>query len=242
MERLSKKQIFLNGLLWENPLLVLMLGICPALGISNRAMTGLWLGLCTALVLFFSNTLISALKRVIPQQVRIPSYMVIISTFVSIVQMLLKAYLPELNEKLGIYVPLMVVNCIILGRAEGFAGKHSVADSALDGLSMGLGYTAALVLVSSIRELLGFGTIFGLNVTANLITPMAIFTLAPGGFICFGFIVALLNKLSGGRIQRVQEENKCLGCPAAELCGRSSLKAEAQIPEASEAEEGGAGQ
>ena len=214
----SKLSIFTNGFIKENPILVLVLGTCPTLAVSTMASNGIGMGLCVTFVLFFSNIFISALKKIIPDQVRIPCYIVVIATFVSVLQMLLQAYLPDLNKSLGLYVPLIVVNCIILGRAEAFANKNSVVDSALDGLGMGLGYTCALTIMACVRELLGAGTIFGHVVTANAITPMSIFVLAPGGFFTFGCIIAALNKLTKGKREKKQKANKCLGCGNAEGC------------------------
>ena len=216
----SKLSIFTNGFIKENPILVLVLGTCPTLAVSTMASNGIGMGLCVTFVLFFSNIFISALKKIIPDQVRIPCYIVVIATFVSVLQMLLQAYLPDLNKSLGLYVPLIVVNCIILGRAEAFANKNSVVDSALDGLGMGLGYTCALTIMACIRELLGAGTIFGHVVTANLFSPMSIFVLAPGGFFTFGCLIAALNKLTKGRVKEKQAANKCLGCPGASVCSK----------------------
>ena len=216
----SKLSIFTNGFIKENPILVLVLGTCPTLAVSTMASNGIGMGLCVTFVLFFSNIFISALKKVIPDQVRIPCYIVVIATFVSVLQMLLQAYLPDQNKSLGLYVPLIVVNCIILGRAEAFANKNSVVDSALDGLGMGLGYTCALTIMACIRELLGAGTIFGHVVTANLFSPMSIFVLAPGGFFTFGCIIAALNKLTKGRVKEKQAANNCLGCPGASVCSK----------------------
>lgn len=217
----SKLSIFTNGFIKENPILVLVLGTCPTLAVSTQAFNGIGMGLCVTVVLTFSNIFISALKRVIPDKVRIPCYIVIISTFVTIVQLLLQAYQPELNKSLGLYIPLIVVNCIILGRAEAFANKNSVVDSTLDGLGMGLGYTCALTIMACIRELLGAGTIFGYAVTANLFSPMSIFVLAPGGFFTFGCIIAALNRLTDGRIKEKQAANACLGCPGADVCNQA---------------------
>ena len=191
----SKLSIFTNGFIKENPILVLVLGTCPTLAVSTMASNGIGMGLCVTFVLTFSNIFISAMKKVIPDTVRIPCYIVIISTFVTILQMLLQAYLPDLNKSVGLYVPLIVVNCIILGRAEAFANKNSVVDSALDGLGMGLGYTCALTIMACIRELLGAGTLFGHTVTANLFSPMSIFVLAPGAFIALGYLIAIINKI-----------------------------------------------
>lgn len=216
----NKLSIFLNGFIRENPILVLVLGTCPTLAVSTQASNGIGMGLSVTVVLTCSNIFISALKRIIPEQVRIPCYIVVISTFVTIVQFLLQAYLPDLNDALGLYIPLIVVNCIILGRAEAFANKNSVVDSALDGLGMGLGYTCALTFMACIRELLGNGTLFGLTVTANLITPMTIFVMAPGGFFTFGCLIALMNKITKGKNKEKQAANKCLGCPGAAVCSQ----------------------
>ena len=217
----SKFSIFAKGFIKENPILVLVLGTCPTLAVSTQAVNGIGMGLCVTFVLTFSNIFISALKKIIPDKVRIPCYIVIIATFVTILQMALQAYLPSLNNALGLYIPLIVVNCIILGRAEAFANKNSVVDSALDGLGMGLGYTCALTIMACIRELLGAGTIFGMTVTANVITPMSIFVLAPGGFFTFGCLLALVNKLTKGKVKEKQK-NKCMGCPGAETCGEAA--------------------
>ena len=214
----SKLSIFTNGFIKENPILVLVLGTCPTLAVSTQGSNGIGMGLCVTFVLTFSNIFISALKKIIPDKVRIPCYIVIISTFVTILQMLLQAYLPDLNKSLGLYVPLIVVNCIILGRAEAFANKNSIVDSTLDGLGMGLGYTVALTIMACVRELLGAGTLFGHAVTVNLFSPMSIFVLAPGGFFTFGCIIAALNKLTKGKRREKQKANKCLGCEAADGC------------------------
>lgn len=218
MNKSKKLQIFLNGLIKENPILVLVLGTCPTLAVSTQAKNGIGMGLSVLVVLTCSNIMISALKKIIPDKVRIPCYIVVIATFVTIVQLVLKAYLPELDEALGLYIPLIVVNCIILGRAEMFANKNSIVDSALDGLGMGLGYTLALTFMACIRELLGSGTIFGMNVTANAISPMTIFILAPGGFFTFGCLIAAVNKITKGKVKDKQQ-NKCMGCPGASVCG-----------------------
>ncbi len=220
----GKASVFMNGFIKENPILVLILGTCPTLALSTQAINGIGMGLCVTFVLTGSNIMISALKRIIPEKVRIPCYIVIISTFVTITQLLLQAYLPELNKSLGLYIPLIVVNCIILGRAEAFANKSSVFDSMMDGLGMGLSYTVTLTIMASIRELLGAGTVFGYTVTAELITPMSIFILAPGGFFTYGCLIALMNKLTRGKKKIASD--KCTECPGAQLC--------------SQAEEGGA--
>lgn len=210
MEKESKLTILTRGIIKENPTLVLLLGTCPFLATSTSAINGAGMGLSATAVLICSNIVISLLKNIIPDKVRIPCYIVVIAGFVTVVQFLLQAYLPDLNASLGLYIPLIVVNCIILGRAEMFASKNSVIDSALDGIGMGLGFTLALFIMGAIREFFGGGTILGFEVTANLITPMSIFVLAPGGFFVFGVLTAIVNKITGGKMNR---EFSCSGCP-----------------------------
>lgn len=217
MEKKSKLQILTNGFIKENPVLVLVIGTCPTLALSTQAINGIGMGLSVLFVLTCSNIFISALKKVIPDTVRIPCYIVVIAAFVTIVQLVISAFFPALNDSLGVYIPLIVVNCIILGRAEMFANKNSVIDSALDGIGMGIGYTIALTLMGCIRELLGNGTLFGVTVTANVITPMTIMTMAPGGFLTFGVMIAIVNKITKGKV-REKQQNKCLGCPGSAFC------------------------
>lgn len=222
---MSKKTgIILNGIIKENPALVLVLGTCPTLAVTTMAINGLGMGVSTMLVLICSNAVIAALKNIIPDKVRIPCYIVVIAGFVTIVSLLLQAYLPEINKALGIFIPLIVVNCIILGRAEMFAGKNSVVDSALDGVGMGIGFTLALLAMGSIREILGSGTWMGITLTANVITPMSIFMLAPGGFFVFGCLVALINLISKGKAIK-KKEMGCSGCPGATVCGGAGQEA-----------------
>ena len=190
-------QEFTKGIIKENPVLRLVLGTCATLAVSTAASNAIGMGLATTFVLVCSNAVISLLRKVIPDKVRIPSYITIIAGFVTIVQMFIKAYSPDLDKALGIYLPLIVVNCIILGRAEMFANKNPVLPSIVDGLGMGVGFTATLLLMGIIRELLGAGTIFGLAVTSNFMDPILIFILPPGGFFVFGLLIALANKLSG---------------------------------------------
>ena len=213
----SKIQILVTGIITENPVLTLLLGLCPALAVTTSAANGVGMGLSTMFVLICSNMVISSLKNFIPDKVRIPSYIVVIASFVTILGFLLKAYLPELDKSLGLYVPLIVVNCIILGRAEMFASKRSIIDSAVDGIGMGLGFTGALFLIGLIRELLGVGTIFGFAITANYIEPMSVFMLAPGGFFVLGCLVALVNAVSRGRAVKVKE----IGCDSCRVCESS---------------------
>ena len=213
----NKMKILTNGIIRENPVLVLVLGTCPTLAISTQAINGLGMGISVLVVLTCSNIMISALKRIIPDTVRIPCYIVVIATFVTMVQLVLKAFVPALDKALGVYIPLIVVNCIILGRAEAFASKNSVVDSMLDGIGMGLGYMLTATVMACIRELLGNGTIFGKVITAGTITPFTIMIMAPGGFFVFGVLIAVVNKLTKGKVAG-KCQNKCLGCPGAAFC------------------------
>lgn len=193
MEKKTGLSVFLNGLIKENPTFVQLLGMCPTLAVTTSLKNGIGMGLSATAVLIASNAIISALRKVIPQKVRIAAYIVIIAAFVTIIQMCLEAFLPELSSSLGIFIPLIVVNCIILARAEAFASKNNVFHSVMDGLGMGLGFTAALSLISAVREFLGAGTIFDIPIYGNIIQPAAIIRLAPGGFIVLGLLVALVN-------------------------------------------------
>ena len=184
---------FTKGLIKENPILVLLLGCCPTLATTTSAINGMSMGLATTFVLIMSNLVISLLKNFIPDKVRIPCFIVVIASFVTIVQLVMQAYVPDIYATLGLFIPLIVVNCIVLGRAEAFASKNPVFPSLLDGLGMGLGFTLALTLLGCIRELLGNGTIFSLRIlpeTAN----MLLFILPPGAFICLGLVIAIVNK------------------------------------------------
>lgn len=189
-------KVFTNGLVKENPTFRLVLGTCPTLAVTTAAINGLGMGAATTFVLVGSNMVIAMLKNFIPDQVRIPSFIVIIASFVTIVQMLMKAFVPALNESLGLFIPLIVVNCIILGRAESFASKNKVLPAILDGLGMGLGFTLALLLIASVREILGNGTIFGISVMGVAYQPALMMILAPGGFLVYGVLMALVNKLT----------------------------------------------
>ncbi len=183
-----------NGILRENPTFGLVLGMCPTLATTTSAINGMSMGLATMFVLVCSNTAISLLKNVIPDKVRIPAFIVVIATFVTIVQLLMQAYLPSIYEVLGLFIPLIVVNCIVLGRAEAFAAKNTVGLSALDGLGMGLGFTLSLTVIGAIRELLGTGSIFGLHVFSDQY-GMLIFVLAPGAFIVLAYLMAIMQKV-----------------------------------------------
>ena len=211
-------RIVTNGLVKENPSLRLVLGTCPTLAVTTVAMNGLGMGLAATFVLICSNIVISALRKVIPDKVRLPAFITVIATFVTVLQMLVKAYLPSLDTALGIYLPLIVVNCIILGRAELFASKHTVLDSALDGLGMGLGFTLTLVLMGCVRELLGAGTLFGVAVLGASFEPMTLFITPPGGFLVFGVLMALVVFIETKLGARVTRKVGCEGCPAAGAC------------------------
>ena len=195
MQKNSGLKIFLNGFIKENPIFVLVLGMCPTLATTSSALNGLGMGLATTFVLFGSNTVVSLIKNLIPDKVRIPSYIVIIATFVTVVEMVMQAYVPALFESLGIFIPLIVVNCIVLGRAEAFASKNTVLKSSLDGLGMGLGFAFGLTLLGSVREILGTGKIFGFTLYPDDY-GMLLFVLAPGAFIALGYLIAVMNKLN----------------------------------------------
>ena len=200
-----------NGIIKENPVLVLILGTCPTLAVTTLAVNGVGMGLAATFVLVCSNIVISLLKNVIPDKVRIPCYIVIIAGFVTILSSLMEAFLPDLYASLGLFLQLIVVNCIILGRAEMFASKHGVLASALDGIGMGLGFTLALLIMGSIRQILGAGTWFGIPLTVNLFSPISIFILAPGGFLVYGLVIAAVNKLTKGKAIK-KKEFGCSGC------------------------------
>lgn len=187
---------FTKGLLRENPILVLLLGTCPTLAVTSSAMNGLGMGLATTFVLFMSNVFISMVKGFVPDKVRIPAFIVVIASFVTVVDLLMQAYTPGLSNQLGIFIPLIVVNCIVLGRAEAFAAKNNVISSFIDGVGMGLGFTLALVIMGSIREMLGAGAIFGYKFIPETADGVLIFILAPGAFITLGFMIAILKKIN----------------------------------------------
>ena len=201
-------QVFLNGLITENPTFVLMLGMCPTLGVTTAAMNGIGMGLATTAVLICSNLLISLLRNIISERIRNPAFIVVIASFVSIVEMLLKAYLPDLSDALGVYIPLIVVNCIIFARAEAFAFKNGPVASLADGLGMGLGFTCAITILSAIRELLGSGTIFGAQLMPESYEPMAIMLQVPGGFITLGLLLILVNAIRKGLARRKEMKAK----------------------------------
>ena len=186
-------KILKNGIIGENPTFVLLLGMCPTLATTSSAINGMSMGLATTFVLVGSNTVISAIKQIVPDQVRIPAFIVVIASFVTILQMCMQAFLPDLYKSLGIFIPLIVVNCIVLGRAESFASKKGVIDSVFDGIGMGLGFTIALTLLGFCRELLGTGKVFGWSLFPETYGAL-LFVLAPGAFIALGYLIAIVNK------------------------------------------------
>lgn len=207
-------QEFTKGIIKENPVLCLMLGTCPTLAVTTSASNAIGMGVAATAVLVCSNAVISLLRKVIPDKVRIPAYITIIAGFVTIVQMIVKAFAPAINDSLGIFLPLIVVNCIILGRAEMYASKNPVIPSILDGLGMGVGFTCALLCMGIIRELLGSGTLFGIEI---LPVQILIFILPPGGFFVFGILIALANKLNTKAGKKVSD-TPCSGCPMSKTC------------------------
>ena len=214
-----------NGLIKENPTLVLMLGMCPTLAVSTQAINGVGMGLSTTAVLILSNVVISLLRKAIPDQVRLPAYIVIVASLVTATELLMHAYVPSVYEELGIYIPLIVVNCIILGRAEAYANKHSVGLSLMDGLGMGLGFTVALTLAGMVRELLGAGKIFGAQVLPASIEPIGIFVQPPGAFLVIALFIGIMNAIGIKTRQRELVESGCDGCCA--TCAAACQKKEA---------------
>ncbi|MBO5421468.1 MAG: electron transport complex subunit E [Clostridia bacterium] len=229
-EKKSLGKELTKGIIVENPVLRLVLGTCPTLATSTSVTGAIGMGISASIVLICSNIVISALRKVIPAKVRIPAYIVVIASFVTIVQMLVKAFVPVLDEQLGVYLPLIVVNCIILGRAEAFAGKNGVLASAVDGLGMGIGFTVALFVMATIREILGAGSFLagfggligndfnGFSVPFLNENPMLIFVLAPGGFFTYGLVMALANKIAESKGKPKAELKGCENCPMAKSC------------------------
>lgn len=217
---MSAVKTLTNGIVKENPTLRLVLGTCPTLAVTTSAINGIGMGIAATAVLLGSNIVISLTRKFIPDKVRIPAFITIIAGFVTIVQLLLKAYMPSLDKALGIFIPLIVVNCIILARAEMFACKNNVFHSALDGIGMGAGFTLALIIIGSIREFLGNGTVFGIELTSHLFSPAIIMILPPGGFLVFGIVIGLLNKFTTMKVRNT-------GCQACSLkCGASQAACE----------------
>ena len=227
-EKKSLGKEFTKGILAENPTLRLVLGTCPTLATTTSITSALGMGVAASVVLVCSNIVISALRKVIPDKVRIPAYVVVIASFVTIVQMLVKAFAPELDEQLGVYLPLIVVNCIILGRAEAFASKNPVLASAVDGLGMGVGFTAALFLMGAVREILGAGSFAGISIPFLSSNPMLIFILPPGGFFVFGVLMATVNRIAESRGKPRAELRGCEACPMAASCKLNKREAECE--------------
>lgn len=234
-----------NGIISENPTFVLMLGMCPTLAVTTSAVNGLGMGLTTMVVLAMSNMFISMLRNVIPDKVRIPAFIVVIASFVTVVELLLKAYIPFLYDALGLYIPLIVVNCIILGRAEAYASKNGVIPSLFDGIGMGLGFTMALTIIGAVRELIGAGELFGYGVMPESYVPCSIFVLAPGAFFVLAALTALQNKIKIAGERKGKDMSKigsgcsedCMNC-GEKGCGRRFYGAAEQTVETEEKEEG----
>lgn len=218
----ERLKVFNKGLIKENPLFIYALGICPALAVTSSADTALAMGVATAAVLTASSAAASAFKRVIPANVRIPVNMLFVATLVTLLQYIMRAYMMPLYDSLGIYLSLIVINCLIYGRMESYASRNSIVNSTLDGLGMGLGYTIALMLMGMLRELLGYGSIFGIRMLPASLDNITIFSLAPGGFFTLGVMIAAMNKLSGGRRRGCGSD--CSACPASAGCKSAPKK------------------
>ena len=218
----NKLAILLRGIIEENPVLILVLGTCPTLATTGNVISALSMGLAATFVLVCSNAVISALRKIIPDTVRIPCYIVIIAGFVTVLQMLMQAYLPSIYDMLGVYLALIVVNCIILGRAEMFARKNPVLDSVFDGLGMGIGFLVALVAMATIREVLGAGSFAGFAIPFMDYFKIPILTQAPGGYLVFGILIAVMNKITAKKGGVKKKSFSCEGCPTAHLCHKDS--------------------
>ncbi len=199
-ETIDQKQNFLKGIIRENPIFVMLLGMCPTLGVTSSAFNGLGMGIATAFVLLMSNVAVALVKGVIPAKVRIPAFIIIIASFVTVVEMILEAFVPFLYEQLGIFIPLIVVNCIILGRAEAFASKNNVLSSAIDALGMGVGFILALTVLGAVREMLGSGSLFGFKFVSENANTFILFILPPGAFIALAYLTVIFNKLTNKTI------------------------------------------
>ena len=218
----KKLMILLRGIIMENPVLILILGTCPTLATTTSVVSAFSMGLAATVVLVGSNVVISALRKIIPDTVRIPCYIVIIAAFVTTVQMLLQAYLPEIYDMLGVYLALIVVNCIILGRAEMFARKNNVINSAIDGVGMGIGFLVALVLMATVREVVGAGTFAGYELGFLKSVTIPVLAKAPGGFLVYGILIAVMNKLTAKKGGVKKKDFSCEGCPSSHLCNKTS--------------------
>ena len=228
MNNNKKLAVFLAGIIKENPVLILVLGTCPTIAVTNSVISAFSMGIAATIVLVCSNMVISALRKVIPDTVRIPCYIVIIAAFVTAVQMLLQAYLPAVYDMLGVYLALIVVNCIILGRAEMFARKNGIIDSALDGLGMGIGFLLALLLMATLREVFGAGSFAGIVCPFLSTYRIPALTQAPGGFLVFGILIAIMNKLTEKKGGVKRKSFSCEGCPTAHICNKNECAAKAE--------------
>lgn len=215
-----------NGIIKENPTVILMLGMCPTLAVTTSAINGLGMGVSTLAVLVVSNIMISLFRKIIPDEVRLPAYIVIVASLVTVVDLIMQAYTPSLYKSLGIYIPLIVVNCIILGRAEAYAAKNEPFVSAADGLGMGLGFTIALLIISIVREFFGNGSFFGMTVFTGPVPPIAVFVKAPGAFLVIGFLVAIMNALQikTAANKKVESCGDCAVCGSSDECAASEGK------------------
>lgn len=218
----------LNGLIKENPTFVMMLGMCPTLAVTTSAINGLGMGLCTTAVLIFSNLLISMLRKIIPDEVRVPAFIVVVASLVTIVQFLMEGYLPALSAALGVYIPLIVVNCIILGRAEAYASKNPILLSAFDGLGMGLGFSIALTLIGAFRELIGKGQVFGVRIMPGAYEPVSIFVLQPGAFFVLAGLVAFMSWSKARKSASPKTSKNEIGCGACKNKGCSAKKTDSE--------------
>ena len=222
-------KVMMNGIIKENPIFVLLLGMCPTLGTTSSAINGMGMGLATMFVLICSNVVISSIKNLIPDMVRIPSFIVVIASFVTLLQMIMQAYVPDLYATLGLFIPLIVVNCIVLGRAEAFAAKNNPLASMFDGIGMGLGFSVALTCIGAVREILGAGELFGFRVMPQSYVPFSIFVMAPGAFFVLAFLTAAQNKIKingekkGKDMSKIQSgcSDDCLSCSVSGCCGHS---------------------
>lgn len=224
MAKENKLMIILRGIIMENPVLILVLGTCPTLATTTSVISAFSMGIAATIVLICSNMVISALRKIIPDSVRIPCYIVIIAAFVTAVQMLLQAYLPDIYDMLGVYLALIVVNCIILGRAEMYANKNSVLDSALDGVGMGLGFLLALLIMATLREVIGNATFAGIEIPFLANYKIPILTKAPGGFLVYGIVIAVMNKLTEKKGGVKRKSFSCEGCPSNGTCSKTSCE------------------
>ena len=227
MTKENKLMIILRGLIMENPVLILVLGTCPTLATTTSMISAFSMGIAATIVLICSNVVISALRKIIPDSVRIPCYIVIIAAFVTAVQMLLQAFLPAIYDMLGVYLALIVVNCIILGRAEMYANKNTVLDSALDGVGMGLGFLVALILMATLREVFGNATFAGIEIPFLASYKIPVLTQAPGGFLVYGIVIAVMNKLTEKKGGVKRKSFSCEGCPSSATCNKSTCASNA---------------